>query len=38
MQTSTWLKKGYGAPHVAINFSAKQLNDLGYIAYLENLL
>ena len=35
-QISTWKKKGLDIKPIAINFSAKQLNDLNYIEFLEN--
>ncbi|WML32807.1 EAL domain-containing protein [Clostridium sp. OS1-26] len=37
-QISMWKKKGFDIKPIAINFSAKQLNDLNYIEFLENTL
>lgn len=37
-QIATWKKMGRNIKPIAINFSAKQLNDLNYIAFLENAL
>ncbi|WP_246517430.1 EAL domain-containing protein [Clostridium aciditolerans] len=37
-QISIWKKKGLDIKPIAINFSAKQLNDLNYIEFLENTL
>lgn len=37
-QISIWKNKGLDIKPVAINFSAKQLNDLNYIEFLENIL
>ncbi len=37
-QISIWEKKGLDIKPIAINFSAKQLNDLNYIEFLENEL
>lgn len=37
-QLSMWEKMGYTAKPIAINFSAKQLNDLDYIVFLQNML
>ena len=37
-QMSTWKRKGLALKPVAINFSAKQLNDLKYIKFFKNTL
>jgi diguanylate cyclase (GGDEF)-like protein len=37
-QMSTWKRKGLTLKPVAINFSAKQLNDLKYIEFFKNTL
>lgn len=37
-QISTWKRKGLTLKPVAINFSAKQLNDLKYIEFFKNTL
>lgn len=37
-QMSTWKRKGLNLKPVAINFSAKQLNDLKYIEFFKNTL
>ncbi len=37
-QITRWKKKGLDIKPIAINFSAKQLNDLNYIEFLENTL
>lgn len=37
-QISIWKNKGIEVKPIAINFSAKQLNDLNYITFLENEL
>lgn len=37
-QIATWKKKGLAIKPISINFSAKQLNDLNYIEFLENTL
>lgn len=37
-QISTWKRKGLTLKPVAINFSAKQLNDLKYIKFFKNTL
>jgi diguanylate cyclase (GGDEF)-like protein len=37
-QIGVWKKKGLNIKPIAINFSAKQLNDLGYIDFLQDIL
>jgi EAL domain-containing protein (putative c-di-GMP-specific phosphodiesterase class I) len=37
-QMATWKGKGFIVKPIAINFSAKQLNDLGYVTFLKNTL
>lgn len=37
-QIADWKKKGYALKPVAINFSSKQINDSGYINFLEDTL
>ena len=37
-QIATWKKQSLDIKPIAINFSAKQLNDLNYISFLENEL
>ena len=37
-QISIWKNKGLDITPISINFSAKQLNDLNYIEFLENTL
>ncbi|QZY57414.1 EAL domain-containing protein [Crassaminicella profunda] len=37
-QIATWKEKGLEVKPIAINFSAKQLNDTDYIHFLENTL
>lgn len=37
-QISRWQQAGYDVKPVAINFSVKQLNDILYLTYLEDLL
>ncbi|AKL94853.1 diguanylate cyclase/phosphodiesterase [Clostridium aceticum] len=36
-QITSWKKKGISIKPIAINFSAKQMNDLGYINFLEDI-
>lgn len=37
-QIALWKKKGFDIKPMAINFSARQLNDLGFIRFLKNTL
>jgi len=37
-QIALWKKKGLSNKSIAINFSAKQLNDIGYIEFVETKL
>lgn len=37
-QMATWRDKGLSVKPIAINFSAKQLNDLSYVSFLKNAL
>jgi diguanylate cyclase (GGDEF)-like protein/PAS domain S-box-containing protein len=37
-QIAAWRDKGLGLKPIAINFSAKQLNDFGYVNFLKNTL
>ena len=37
-QIAEWRREGYDVPPVSVNYSSNQLNDRGYIPFVENLL